>query len=70
MSQIITWDFFKIGLNSEEMELFDVALIINFSNKFVSVSSQDIIRFLLTKFIKVYGINVEVNIKPIYLNII
>ena len=70
MSQIITWDFFKIGLNSEEMELFDVALIINFSNKFVSVSFQDIIRFLLTKFIKVYGINVEVNIKPIYLNII
>ena len=70
MSQIITWDFFKVGLNSEEMELFDVALIINFSNKFVSVSSQDIIRFLLTKFIKVYGINVEVNIKPIYLNII
>lgn len=48
------------------MELFELALIINFLNNFVSVSFQGIVRFLFTKFIKVYGVNAEVNTKLIY----
>ena len=36
ISQIILRNLFKIGLRTEAMELFELALVFNFLNKFVT----------------------------------
>ena len=71
--QVISWNFIKVGLNPEELELLDYTLFINFSSKadsegFTAHFNVSYAWSMLMIFIKAYFVNAAINAEPIYLN--